>query len=72
MLDGFLEIHRATCSREDCYLKQKKSVNQRQKPLLKEGTLSERDIDLIMVIGQTYFNSIKKFPNDVTLRYPTF
>lgn len=24
LLDGFLEIHRATCTREDCYLKQKK------------------------------------------------
>lgn len=27
MLDGYLEIHRAICTREDCYLKQKKLIN---------------------------------------------
>ena len=30
LIDGFLEIHKATCTREDCYLKQKKLINQRQ------------------------------------------
>ncbi|CAD8209105.1 unnamed protein product [Paramecium pentaurelia] len=69
LIDGFLEIHKATCTREDCYLKQKKMINQRQqKPLFKEGTIIERDIDLLMVMAQIYFNQIKKFPNEINLR----
>ena len=39
-----------------------------QKPIFKEGTMTERDVDLMMIIGQIFFNSIKKFPNDITLR----
>ncbi|CAD8213537.1 unnamed protein product [Paramecium octaurelia] len=69
MIDGFLEIHRATCAKEDCYLKQKRSQNQRiQKSFFKDQIVSERDIDLLMVLGQIYFNQIKKFPNDISLR----
>ncbi|CAD8125809.1 unnamed protein product [Paramecium sonneborni] len=69
LIDGFLEIHKATCTREDCYLKQKKIINQRQqKPLFKEGTISERDVDLLMIMAQIYFNQIKKFPNEINLR----
>ncbi|CAD8157654.1 unnamed protein product [Paramecium octaurelia] len=69
LLDGFLEIHKATCTRDDCYLKQKKQINQRQqKPLFKEGTVTERDVDILMVIGQIYFHQIKKFPNELNLR----
>ncbi|CAD8203560.1 unnamed protein product [Paramecium pentaurelia] len=69
LLDGFLEIHKATCTREDCYLKQKKLNNSRQqKPIFKEGTVTERDVDLLMVMGQIYFNQIKKFPNEISLR----
>ncbi|CAK82689.1 unnamed protein product (macronuclear) [Paramecium tetraurelia] len=69
MIDGFLEIHRATCAREDCYLKQKKIPNQRLvKPFFKDQNLNERDVDLIMVLGQIYFNQIKRFPNEIALR----
>ncbi|CAD8126292.1 unnamed protein product [Paramecium sonneborni] len=69
MIDGFLEIHRATCAKEDCYLKQKRCQNQRiQKTFFKDQNLSERDIDILMVLGQIYFNQIKRFPNDMTLR----
>ncbi|CAD8075781.1 unnamed protein product [Paramecium primaurelia] len=69
LLDGFLEIHKATCTRDDCYLKQKKLINQRQqKPLFKEGSITERDVDLLMVLGQIYFNQIKKFPNEISIR----
>ncbi|CAD8075777.1 unnamed protein product [Paramecium primaurelia] len=69
MIDGFLEIHRATCAREDCYLKQKKLPNQRlAKPFFKDQNLQERDVDLLMVLGQIYFNQIKRFPNEIALR----
>ncbi|CAK66138.1 unnamed protein product (macronuclear) [Paramecium tetraurelia] len=69
MIDGFLEIHRATCAREDCYLKQKKLPNQRlAKPFFKDQNLQERDVDLLMVLGQIYFNQIKRFPNEISLR----
>ncbi|CAD8157650.1 unnamed protein product [Paramecium octaurelia] len=69
MIDGFLEIHRATCAREDCYLKQKKNQNQRLvKPFFKDQNLLERDVDLLMVLGQIYFNQIKRFPNEIALR----
>ncbi|CAD8162073.1 unnamed protein product [Paramecium octaurelia] len=69
MIDGFLEIHRATCAKEDCYLKQKRSNNQRiLKSFFKDLTLSERDVDILMVLGQVYFNQIKRFPNNINLR----
>ncbi|CAD8112154.1 unnamed protein product [Paramecium primaurelia] len=69
MIDGFLEIHRATCAKEDCYLKQKRCNNQRiLKSFFKDLTLSERDVDILMVLGQVYFNQIKRFPNNITLR----
>ncbi|CAD8126295.1 unnamed protein product [Paramecium sonneborni] len=69
LIDGFLEMHKITCTREDCYLKQKKLINQRQqKHILKESTITERDSDLLMIMAQIYFNNIKKFPNEITLR----
>ncbi|CAD8125807.1 unnamed protein product [Paramecium sonneborni] len=69
MIDGFLEIHRATCAKEDCYLKQKRCQNQRiQKTFFKDQNLSERDVDILMVLGQIYFNQIKRFPNEISLR----
>ena len=69
MIDGFLEIHRLTCAREDCYLKTKKQGNQRgQKSFFREGQLAERDVDLLMIIHQILSNAIKRFPNEVSLR----
>ncbi|CAD8151019.1 unnamed protein product [Paramecium pentaurelia] len=69
IIDGYLEIHRVTCVREDCYLKIKNQPNIRlTNSLLRDSTLTERETDLIFVLGQIYYNQIKRFPESVTLR----
>ncbi|CAD8065320.1 unnamed protein product [Paramecium sonneborni] len=69
IVDGYLEIHRVTCVREDCYLKIKNQPNIRlTNSLLRDSTLTERETDLIFVLGQIYYNQIKRFPESTTLR----
>ena len=60
LLDGFLEIHRATCNRQDCYLKNSKSS--------RSDNPEMRNENVLQVVNQIYFNTIKRFPHDVQLR----
>ncbi|CAD8076309.1 unnamed protein product [Paramecium primaurelia] len=66
MLDGFIEIHKQTCYRNDCILKAKKSLNDKNK----HATLQdiERYTVFIELISQIYYDGIKQFPQDVFLR----
>ncbi|CAD8110362.1 unnamed protein product [Paramecium sonneborni] len=66
MLDGFIEIHKQTCYRNDCVLKSKKSLNDRNKHTALQDM--ERYTVFIELISQIYYDGIKQFPQDVFLR----
>ncbi|CAD8098653.1 unnamed protein product [Paramecium primaurelia] len=66
MLDGFIEIHKQTCYRNDCVLKSKKSLNDKNKHVSLQDM--ERYTVFIELISQIYYDGIKQFPQDVFLR----
>ncbi|CAD8168019.1 unnamed protein product [Paramecium pentaurelia] len=69
IIDAFLEIHKGTCVQNDCYLKIKNQANIKlSNTLLRDQSLTEREIDLICVLGQIYNSQIKRFPESIQLR----
>lgn len=70
LLDGYIEIHKQTCNKEDCPLKQKVLKNNRlTKTLLNsDESLNEKYALLIQLLYKMYFYGIKKFPNNTSLR----
>ncbi|EAS07526.3 PAS domain S-box protein (macronuclear) [Tetrahymena thermophila SB210] len=75
LLDGYLEVHKQTCQREDCAAKQKKNVNSRvAKNLINVSQSIENQADrdkiniLYQVIYHMFFYGVKKFPNNTNLR----
>ncbi|CAD8180493.1 unnamed protein product [Paramecium octaurelia] len=66
MLDGFIEIHKQTCYRNDCVLKSKKILNEKNKHSSLQDM--ERYTVFIELISQMYYDGIKQFPQDVFLR----
>ncbi|CAK91236.1 unnamed protein product (macronuclear) [Paramecium tetraurelia] len=66
MLDGFIEVHKQTCYRNDCILKFKKSLNEKNKYASLHDM--ERYTVFIELISQIYYDGIKQFPQDVFLR----
>jgi PAS domain S-box-containing protein len=70
LLDGYIEIHKQTCNKDDCPLKQKVVKNSRlTKSLLNnDENLNEKYALLIQLLYKMYFYGIKKFPNNTSLR----
>ena len=71
MLDGYIELHKQTCTKEDCPLKNK---NTKSNPIPKninfnsDEFLNEKYSLLIQLLNRMYFYGIKKFPNNTSLR----
>ncbi|CAD8069136.1 unnamed protein product [Paramecium sonneborni] len=69
IVDAYLEIHKGTCIKDDCYLKVKNQAKFKlSNSLLRDTSLTEREIDLIFILGQIYYNQIKRFPESISLR----
>ncbi|CAD8155764.1 unnamed protein product [Paramecium octaurelia] len=69
IIDAFLEIHKGTCVQSDCYLKVKNQANIKlSNTLLRDSSLTEREVDLICVLAQIYNSQIKRFPESIQLR----
>jgi hypothetical protein len=71
LLDGYVELHKQTCNKEDCPLKQKNmKTNMLHKNLNfnSDEFLNEKYGLLIQLLNKMYFYGIKKFPNNTSLR----
>ena len=70
LLDGYLEIHKQTCNKEDCPLKQKVLKNNRLLKTLNKSDdlMAEKYGLLVQLLYQMYAQGIKKFPSDTALR----
>ena len=71
LLDGYVEIHKQTCNKDDCPLKQKNLKNQimKNKAIVNgDESNNEKFNLLIQLINKMYFYGLKKFPNNTSLR----
>jgi len=70
LLKGYLEVHKKSCNRDDCPLRQKMAKNNRfAKTLMtRDENMSERLALYIQLLSKTYSEGVAKFPKDVSLR----
>jgi hypothetical protein len=70
LLDGYIEIHKQSCNKDDCPLKQKVVKNNRftKNLMSQDETLNEKYALLIQLLYKMYSYGIKKFPNNTSLR----
>lgn len=72
LLDGYIEIHKQTCNKEDCPLKQK--VVKSNFKSNKNNAAGSDDVNndktnlLYKLLDRMYYYGIKKFPNNTSLR----
>jgi len=70
LLDGYIEIHKQSCNKDDCPLKAKVVKNNRftKNLMSQDETLNEKYALLIQLLYKMYSYGIKKFPNNTSLR----
>ena len=71
LLDGYIEVHKQVCNKEDCPLKVKGQQNQRLNKafqVVNQEALNEKYSKLYQLIYKFYFYGIKKFPSNTNLR----
>jgi PAS domain S-box-containing protein len=70
LLDGYIELHKKNCDKEDCPLKQKNAEKQVSKTsnFFSEEYFNEKYALLIKVLNKMYYYGIKKFPASTSLR----
>ena len=71
LLDGYVEIHKQTCNKDDCPLKQKNiksNIMNKNLNFHADDILNEKYGLLIQLLNKMYFYGIKKFPNNTSLR----
>ena len=70
LLDGYIELHKKNCDKDDCPLKQKNLKKQVSKTsnFFSEEYFNEKYALLIQVLNKMYYYGIKKFPASTSLR----
>jgi PAS domain S-box-containing protein len=70
LLKGYIEVHKKSCNKDDCPLRQKMMKNNRfAKTLMtRDENMNERLALYIQLLYKTYSEGVAKFPKDVSLR----
>ncbi len=71
LLDGYIEIHKQTCNKEDCPLKEKNQIKKRLLSQSRRGNkqkINEKKQLILQLVQKMYYYGIKKFPNNTSLR----
>jgi PAS domain S-box-containing protein len=74
LLDGYIELHKQCCAKEECPLKQNEFktgthfINGSRQSIITDDQSVSKYVPMIHLLNKMYFYGIRKFPNNTGLR----